>query len=145
MKKVLFVCTGNTCRSPVAEKIFNKLCKERNLSYTAKSAGICTISGLPMSEYSMKALDELGIEDLDFTSTSIDELMLSEFDYFCVMSMDHASVLENLFNIPRGKILLFDVSDPYGGSMERYRQCTEEILKKTEDFIMFLGEKNGDN
>lgn len=143
MKTILFVCTGNTCRSPMAEKIFNNICKERKLPYSAKSAGICTVTGFPMSENSFGVLAEMGIEDLDFSSTSIDEAKISGVDFFYVMSKDHRNVLINAFGIDGNKISVLNVSDPYGGSLERYRQCAQEIHSKIETVIDELGEDNG--
>ena len=58
MQKILFVCTGNTCRSPMAEKIFNHRAPS---GYRAASAGIVTRDGKPISENSRLALEEIGI------------------------------------------------------------------------------------
>ncbi len=145
MKKVLFVCSGNTCRSPVAEKIFNSICKERNLPYSAKSAGICTSTGYPMAENSLKALEELGIEDLEFTSTTINEMELSDVELFFAMSEDHKDILVRYYDVSESKVEVMNVADPYGGSLMRYRQCAEEILEKVKAIADELGEKNADN
>lgn len=145
MKNILFVCTGNTCRSPMAEKLFNLVCFNRKLPYTSKSAGICTITGLPMSDNSLCVIKELGVEEVSFSSTSIDEVNLSEVDFFGAMTEEHANTLFVLYGIDRKRIFVFDVADPYGGSVSRYRQCGDDILKKIEEFIEFLGEENADN
>jgi len=141
MKKILFVCTGNTCRSPMAEVVFNALCKERSLPYTAKSAGVCTITGLPMSENSQKALREWGAEANNFTSTSIDELDLEEFDLFAVMSENHKRVLNESFGVDEDKIRVLNISDPYGGSMGIYRICRDEIAEAVNNIIGELGDE----
>lgn len=135
MKKVLFVCTGNTCRSPMAEVIFNSLCRERNLPYTAKSAGVCTVTGLPMSVNSYEALKEWGADIDDFTSTSIDELNLDEFDLFAVMSENHKEILKEAFSVDEDKIRVLNISDPYGGSLGIYRICRGEIAEAVKKFI----------
>ena len=142
MKKVLFVCTGNTCRSPMAEVIFNALCKEKDLPFTAKSAGVCTITGLPMSENSFEALKEIGIEAGGFTSTSIDELILEEFDLFAVMSENHKKFLVDLFSVDEQNIRLLSVADPYGGSLGVYRLCRDEIAEAVKEIVDDLGDKD---
>ncbi|MBR2724843.1 MAG: low molecular weight protein arginine phosphatase [Ruminococcus sp.] len=145
MKNILFVCTGNTCRSPMAEKIFNAICSNRKLPYTAKSAGICTVTGLPISANSFCVIKEMGVKDLSFASASIDDVSLSEIDYFGAMTDEHADVLAQVYGIDRNRIFVFNVADPYGGSLQRYEQCGNEILEKVEEFLEFLGEENDDN
>ena len=125
MKNILFVCTGNTCRSPMAEKIFNAICRNRRLPYVSKSAGICTVSGLPMSDNSFCTIKELGVKDLDFASTSIDEVDISRIDFFGAMTEEHADVLSEVYGVEKDRIFVFDVADPYAGSIERYLQCGE--------------------
>lgn len=142
MKKILFVCTGNTCRSPMAEVIFNTLCKENDLPFIAKSAGVCTITGLPMSENSFDSLKEIGIEASEFTSTSIDELNLEDFDLFAVMSENHKKVLVDLFSVDEQKIRVLSVADPYGGSLGVYRLCRDEIAKVVKKIIDDLGDED---
>ena len=148
MKKILFVCTGNTCRSPMAEVIFNKICEERDLPYRSESAGTCTVSGIPMALNSQIVLKERGYETEEFTSTDISELNLGEYHLFAVMTTDHAESLVS-FGVPPQKvyIMAYDkggISDPYGMSEGVYRRCRNEITKETEKLIDFLEEKYGD-
>ena len=67
MKRVLFVCTGNTCRSPMAELIFNTKAREKGINAQAQSAGLCTIEGLLINDNSYEALKEIaalqGVKD----------------------------------------------------------------------------------
>ena len=145
MKKVLFVCTGNTCRSPIAEKVFNALCKENNLPFTATSAGVCTISGLPMSENSAQVLKEQGIDPTPFTSTSIDEVDLSQIDCFGALTEEHKEALEYDFGVESEKIAVLNVDDPYGGSVAIYRMCFDEIKAAVNELINKLGDQDGNN
>lgn len=144
MKKVLFVCTGNTCRSPMAEYVFNDICKRNNLPFESKSAGVCTITGLPMSENSAAVLQEAGINAEGFVSTSIDEVDLSQTENFAVMSEDHKRILVELFSVDEKKITVMNISDPYGGSLGRYRNCFDEIVLSVKKLAEVLGGQNGD-
>ena len=61
MKRVLFVCTGNTCRSPMAQGLMNHLSNEKELAVQATSAGLAA-DGEPIAENALAALQELGID-----------------------------------------------------------------------------------
>lgn len=139
MKKILFVCTGNTCRSPMAEGIFNQAVKENNLDYIAESAGIVTRTGLDYSENSVKACKEIGVNIENGHSVFIKDVDLNEYDLFVPMSVNHAQTLAAL-GVPKEKICLLKssgISDPYGGDLDVYRKCCLEI----KDSVMNLIEK----
>ncbi len=148
MKKILFVCTGNTCRSPMAEGIFNSICKERNLPYTCESAGLATCTGLPVSENSVEALRQKGIDISHYRSTSIADVDGQTVDLFAVMTPEHREILR-YYGVPLEKVYILNddkggVSDPYGGSLPRYVQCAVEIGYAVEELIKYLGEQDGD-
>ena len=144
MKKVLFVCTGNTCRSPMAEAVFNSLCQDRGLPYVAESAGVCTLTGLPMSENSAECLREQGIDPSYFTSTSVEDVDMESMVHFFVMSDDHMSVLMSAFGVESDKITVMNISDPYGSSLQRYRLCLDEIRAEVEAIVKDLGDSDAD-
>lgn len=63
MMRILFVCTGNTCRSPMAEGILRKLAAERKLKVEVSSAGVAAVDGLPISKHAQGVLADQGIQD----------------------------------------------------------------------------------
>lgn len=141
MKKILFVCTGNTCRSPMAEGIFNHICRNENLPFTAESAGICTLTGLPVSENSVCALEEVGIDISKVTATSIEDINFDDYALVAVMTEEHKMILCS-YGVPAEKIYVLaeetgGISDPYGGSQGIYRKCREEI----EEAVKILTER----
>lgn len=148
MKKILFVCTGNTCRSPMAEIIFSKICSDRGLPYKAKSAGICTVTGLPISGNSESVLKEAGYNPEGFTSTDISDLCIEDFDLFAVMTPDHGVSLVQM-GVPSEKVYVLalskgGISDPYMMSEGVYRLCCDEIEQEICKLVEWLGEKYGD-
>lgn len=146
--KILFVCTGNTCRSPMAEIIFRRVCERRNLSFECASAGLNTVSGLPISKESKTVLEESGYSTEGFASTDISELKTEDYDLFAVMTSDHWDTLVQ-YGIPHEKIYALGlehggIADPYGMSEWTYRLCREEIKAEVEKLADWLSEKYGD-
>ena len=133
MKKVLFVCTGNTCRSPMAQAIFNQYAPE---GFVASSAGITAFDGKDVSENSRIALGELSIS-IDHRSEKLCRAHLEEYDYIVGITSDHARVIASLFPEFKDKIFAFpvDVSDPYGGDIILYRRCRDKILDGVKKII----------
>ena len=142
MKRVLFVCTGNTCRSPMAELIFNSIAREKGINAHAQSAGLCTIEGLPIHDNSCEALKELGIESDFFSSTDINDLDTDNFDLVIGMTDEHIKELEAM-GLPKEKLRLLNavnggVTDPYGGNIETYRRCRDIIIKSIGEIFTEL-------
>lgn len=147
MKKILFICTGNTCRSPMAQGIFNSICRERELPFDSRSAGLCTVTGLPVSENSVSVLKESGIDISDLKSTSIADVDTEEYSLFAVMTPEHRDMLL-YYGFPPEKIYVLaedkgGISDPYGGNGGRYRICRDEINAAIEELIHRLGDEDG--
>ena len=141
MNKVLFVCTGNTCRSPMAEGIFNKLAEEYGIDTVAESAGLNTTDGLPASENAVKVCDEIGIDISKHKSRCFKNINPEEYSRFFTMSFEHTNLLIEM-GVPHNKIEVLagidhGVPDPYGFGMGIYRssrdiikRCIEKSLKK---------------
>ncbi|ADU32316.1 low molecular weight protein arginine phosphatase [Evansella cellulosilytica] len=90
MKNILFICTGNTCRSPLAERLFEH--KKSNNTVTAKSAGIYATNGAQMSGGSRIALEKRGVKE-NHTSQPVDEELLQWADIILAMTESHKSAV----------------------------------------------------
>ncbi len=134
-KYIAFVCTGNTCRSPMAEAIFNKFANEKGLDTVAESFGIATATGIPVSANSVEALREIGISLSGKTSTAVNDVDLNKYEKFYCMSQSHSKMLQDFFGILPEKIKVFNVSDPYGGDINVYRQCRDEIYNSVKELL----------
>lgn len=143
--KILFVCTGNTCRSPMAQYIFEKKSKERGIDCVCRSAGLATFTGSPASDNAAFVMKEIGINMAGFRSTSIKAILADEYDLYVPMTYSHAKALIEL-GIGKQKIYLpeHDIPDPYGGSIEFYRHTRDELQTLIERLLDFIEEKQNE-
>ncbi len=142
MKRVLFVCTGNTCRSPMAELIFNTKAREKGIEAVAQSAGLCTIEGLLIHDNSRTVLSEMGIESDFFRSTDIYDLNLEDFDLIAGMTIEHTAQLKAM-GIEPDKVIMLNgnkggIADPYGSNEATYRACRDEIVSSLDEVFKKL-------
>lgn len=135
MKKIIFVCTGNTCRSPMAMFLFNKIAKERNLDIVSDSAGLAAY-GDPINENSVKALAKIGIKNINYTSKRLNFYMVDEADYIIVMTAEHKNALVSA-GVEKSKILILGdgIADPYGGDEDTYSFCLDNISNEIDNLL----------
>lgn len=86
--RILFVCTGNTCRSPMAEGIFRKLAREREINIEVSSAGVAAMEGVPISRHAEGVLKDLGIHD-SITSTPLHAELIEWADLILTLTQGH--------------------------------------------------------
>lgn len=128
MKKVLFVCTGNTCRSPMAMAIFNYIAKSKAVSWQADSAGLATF-GDPVNQKSVNALEKVGIKGFSYTSKPVNLELLDKSDLIIAMETTHKTVLQYSVGINEQKLMVLGdgIPDPYGSDDDTYFECLKTI------------------
>jgi len=130
---VLFVCTGNTCRSPMCAALFND--RYAGLTRHAVSAGLMA-DGSPISDNAVRALEHAGVPsrrpDNDYKShlsRNVTEDMIKNAAVVVGVTSSHAMQLMLRFPAYASKIAVMpeEISDPYGGSLSRYEACLADI------------------
>ena len=139
MPKILFVCTGNTCRSPMAEFLLRQMLEggEAREQWEVSSAGISAIGGNKASPQAIKVLQEEGVDPGSHQSRPLGLKMIEQADLIVTMTVDHKTVVETLAPWEKGKIFTLkelagetaelDLADPFGQSKEVYRRTRDEI------------------
>lgn len=141
MKKILFVCTGNTCRSCMAEGLFkhaSSLDSQISEKFEVSSAGISAFEGQPASENSIQVLNEQWDIDIKpHRSRNISPEEIEEAFLVLTMTQSHKDYLHNYFPSLKTKIFTLkeyakqkgspDIKDPFCKPIEEYRKCAKEI------------------
>lgn len=129
---VLFVCTGNTCRSPMAEGIFKKMLADKGVEgVNASSAGIFAMSGDAACENAERAAECFGADISDHRARRLTAYLIDETDVFVCMTSNHAVSLANYVDSDK-IIVLNEIPDPFGGNLEIYITCANLIKKGLE-------------
>ena len=140
MERVLFICTGNSCRSPIAAGIFNRLAKQRKIrDIVAESAGVFAMEGLRASASAITVAHRHGINltrhrtrpytpEIGEQASLI--LTMTAEQWYCVTEStprEKTFLLTNFATVDNPGI---DIVDPYGGSLETYEEVFAELERE---------------
>ncbi|MFO7154199.1 MAG: low molecular weight protein arginine phosphatase [Caldicoprobacter oshimai] len=142
MKTVLFVCTGNTCRSPMAEALFKDLAKKNGLDdIKVMSAGLAAIEGDSATPQAIEVMERRGVDLSDHRARNVDASLVEEADLILTMTDRHKSILSSMYPEAASKIHvlkeyveggsvkgeLAQILDPFGQPVEVYESCAREL------------------
>ncbi|WP_195573712.1 low molecular weight protein arginine phosphatase [Paenibacillus sp. 1001270B_150601_E10] len=193
MTNILFICTGNTCRSPMAESMLRHMAKTRGVSIEVQSAGVSAWEGTPMSEHAKQVLKDRQMGNEAFRSQALSGQAVSWADLILTLTLGHKQhvlqrfpeasdktftlkeyvhvdedqhniqgalnalvtelqlklalgeqpTTEEMEELHRLQLQLpdMDIGDPYGGTLQQYKQTAEEIEEALSQLLRRLSEK----
>ncbi|MGI6551222.1 MAG: low molecular weight protein arginine phosphatase [Syntrophomonadales bacterium] len=146
MKRLVFICSGNTCRSPMAKGLFVKHLEDRKPELIGEievmTAGTSPNSGEGASRGAMKAMEEVGVDLSDHKAQPVSEAVLAQADWILTMTRSHRDYLTRIYGKNDKLFTLYeflgqdkDVLDPFGGDVAVYRACRNELQQLIEMLI----------
>ena len=147
IKSILFVCTGNTCRSPMAEGLMkHKLLAMGKEDIIVGSAGVMTMTGRPASENAVAVMQEYQIDISLHQTLMVKPENIDDFDLIIAMEKFHWDILVGILPKKQSHIKLMkqfdtingggmDIQDPFGKTMDAYRACAAEISRCLDTII----------
>lgn len=134
--EILFVCTGNICRSPMAEGLLRHILETRSVKgIRIRSAGTHAMDGRPVEPLAVEAARERGADISSHRARSLDRDMVARADLILVMEQEHADLIARVLPPARQAEALHllarfnaaadrsEVDDPYGQPLDAYRDC----------------------
>ncbi|MGH7980758.1 MAG: RpiB/LacA/LacB family sugar-phosphate isomerase, partial [Limisphaerales bacterium] len=148
MKTILFICTGNVCRSPMAEGLFRKAARDGG--FRILSAGLGAVDGQPPTPHSVSAMRELGIDISGQRSRALTAEIVRQSDYIFGMTHAHVDTVSLLYPGSADKTFLLrefddfvpsyekDIPDPIGCPYDIYVQCRDQIEQSINSLLKFM-------
>ncbi|HZT23484.1 MAG TPA: ribose 5-phosphate isomerase B [Verrucomicrobiae bacterium] len=149
MKTILFICTGNVCRSPMAEALFRRAVNGRG-EFRVLSAGLGAVDGQPPTPHSVAAMRELGVDISQQRSRALTAELVRQADYIFGMTHAHVDTISLLYPAAAEKTFLLrefdntlddyekDITDPIGSPYETYVACRDQIEQGIAALLKFM-------
>lgn len=144
MLRVIFVCSGNICRSPMAEGIMKKMARDRGLSAAVLSMGTLNLVGRSASSNAIAACAEIGVNIEYHASQGLGRGILEAATHVLVMEQHHADAVKKVAPAAAANTTFLgawdqpaqpEISDPVGKDIEAFRRCRDRIVLGLEHFL----------
>ena len=139
-KSFLLVCVGNICRSPMAEALLAKECRNAGADAVVESAGIGALIGAPADPYAQELMAGQGIDITQHRARQLTPSMLMQYDLILTMELEQVKAVEAMHPSARGRVYRlghwsgFDIPDPYRQRKEAFVNALELIQQGISDW-----------
>ena len=153
-KLIVFICTANICRSPMAEKLFEDALAESGTKKKIRvfSAGLTAANGDKASENSCEAVKELGLDLSDHRSSAVTRTTLQNASAIFCMTESHRALMHMYFELPENAPIFLmrefveeaddkELPDPFGQDLEVYLECRDKMIESLPSILQWV-EKN---
>ncbi|MFP6901019.1 MAG: low molecular weight protein arginine phosphatase [Opitutales bacterium] len=153
-KLIVFICTANICRSPMAEKLFEDALAKSSArkKFRVFSAGLVAVNGDKASENSCEALKEIGLDLTDHRSSAVTRATLQNASAIFCMTESHRALMNMYFELPENAPIYLmrefvegaddkELPDPFGHELNVYRQCRDKMIEALPPILEWV-EKN---
>ena len=147
IKKILVVCTGNACRSPMAEGFLRKELSQ-NEGFIVKSAGISAVDGMKPTPYAVDVMKDEGIDISGYLSSVLSKEFAKAADIILVMTKTHKDIIVDIMPDVKDKTSLYnefanldnnaDIEDPIGKPLLVYKDVCNKIKKASQQIVKKL-------
>lgn len=138
MPSILFVCSANQCRSPMAEALFKSILDDAGVlsNWRVASAGTWAEDGVPATDLARQVMRERGLDIEEHRSQPVSGELLAEFDLVLVMEDRHREFLQRSFSLVVDRVRLFseiagletEIDDPITGTVVTYRATAKQMV-----------------
>ena len=154
MKKIMFICTGNVCRSAMAEGYMRKKIKDENLDLEACSSGLYAQDGAEATYLAKVAMKEYDVDITAHRATSIYNAKVRDMDILLCATVSHKRILYQMYPELAEKIFTIkefaygenikdkDINDPWGYDITVYKHCAKELV---DSINMIVNKLKNDN
>jgi len=151
IKKILVACTGNACRSPMAEGFLREELSQ-NEGFIVKSAGISAADGMRPTPYAVDVMKNEGIDISGYLSSHLSEQFAKAADIILVMTKTHKDIIASIMPDVKDKIYLYnefanldnntDIEDPIGKPLLVYEDVCNKIKEASQQIVIRLKGEN---
>lgn len=146
MKKIMFICTGNICRSAMADGLMKKLIKDNKKDIEVYSCGIFAEDGDMPTFNAIEAISDYGVDLRDHQATNIRNSNIEEMDIILCATVSHKNNVIAMYPKLKDRVFTMkefaefdnndlDIPDPWGYDIETYRFCASTINECLEKLI----------